>query len=288
MVSAARRQSSDGPFRGRREQVLVATKVGMRWDTNQGKLFFRSHEEEISPDGKIAVHVYSSPESVRAEVERSLQRLRIDCIDLIQTHWQDETTPIVDTVSELLKLRDEGKVRAIGACNASIEQLEQYRAAGALASDQERYSLIDRGVDETKLPWCRQQGVAFLAYSPLANGLLTGKMGPERQFPAGDMRNIRPRFSVESRRAVAEVLDQLRPIADAHRVSIAQLVIAWTLGQPGITHLLVGARTPEQARENAEAGRLRLSAAEQQTIGRLAGDLGERVGSAAPTSARKA
>ena len=271
---------------GRRDQVVIATKVGMRWDTDQGKLFFRSNEDEIDPEGKTAVHVFASPESVRAEVERSLQRLQIDYIDLIQTHWQDETTPIADTMGELLRLKAQGKVRAIGVCNATPAQMDEYRTCGPLDSDQERFSLIDRQAEEEKLPYCREQGMAFLAYSPLANGLLSGKMGPEREFPKGDMRNVRPRFSVESRRAVADVLDQIRPIAAGHNVTVAQLMIAWTLAQPGLSHVLCGARTPQQARENAAAASIELSPEERQRIIDLAGDLGGRVGSSAPTSNR--
>lgn len=271
---------------GRRDVVVLATKVGMRWDTTRGKLFFRSNDDEIAPDGARAVHVYASPESVRHEVETSLKRLGVECIDLIQTHWQDETTPISDTMAELLRLKSEGKVRSIGACNASLSQLDEYRAAGPFDSDQERYSLLDRAADAEKLPYCRKHQLAFLAYSPLANGLLSGKLGPERTFPKGDMRNVRPRFSVESRRLIAEALDSIRPLADEYGVTLAQLVLAWTLAQPGITHLLVGARTPQQAVENAAAASLPLTAADAAEIARRIGDVGERIGSAAPTTAR--
>lgn len=271
---------------GRRDDVVIATKVGMRWDVARGKLFFRSSDEEITPEGDKAVHVYCHPESVRQEVEASLRRLRVETIDLIQTHWQDETTPIADTMAELLRLKEQGKVKAIGACNASRTQLDEYRAAGRLDANQERYSLLDRAAEAERLEYCRRHGLAFLAYSPLANGLLTGKLGPERQFPRGDMRNIRPRFSVESRRLVLEALDRIRPIADGYGVTLAQLVLAWTLLQPGVTHLLVGARTPQQAVENAAAASLPLTASDAADIRRLIGDVGERLGSPAPAAAK--
>ncbi|MCH5374006.1 MAG: aldo/keto reductase, partial [Planctomycetes bacterium] len=116
----------------RRDRVILATKCGMRWDTQRGRLFFRSDDDEIREDGDKAVHIYNGPESVRMEVEASLRRLGVDTIDLIQTHWQDETTPIADTMGELMKLKEEGKVRAIGVCNASIPQIEAYRAIGFL------------------------------------------------------------------------------------------------------------------------------------------------------------
>jgi len=267
-------------IRDRRDQVVIATKCSMRWDLKEpkGKLFFRTNDESIDEAGEYPVHIYSGPESVREEVERSLGRLGVDTIDLLQTHWQDETTPIADTMAELLRLRDEGKIRAIGACNASVEQLGAYRAAGALDSDQERYSMLDRQLEETQLPWCREQGVAVLAYSPMANGLLTGRMGPDRVFPADDLRSQRPRFAVENRRRVAALLESIRPIAEAHDIGLAQLAVAWALHQPGLTHALVGARTPAQAMENAAAADVELSDAEVKqinaTVDKHAGDLG--------------
>jgi len=267
---------------GRRDKVLIATKIGMRWDTEQGTLFFRSSDDETRLDGERAVHIYSSPESVRHEVEASLSRMKIDYIDLIQTHWQDVTTPIADTMGELCRLREEGKVRAIGACNASIEQIEEYRAVGQFDTDQEKFSMFDREQQSAKLPFLLQQGIAFLAYSPLANGLLSGKMGPERTFASGDMRNVRERFSVESRRLVASFLDTIRPIADVHQITLAQLVLAWSLAQPGVSHLLVGARTPLQAQENAAAADVQLRPEEVETITASIGDLGSQIGTSAP------
>lgn len=271
---------------GRRDQVLIASKVGMRWDTDKGKLFFRSSDEEITQDGSRRVHVYCGPESVRMEIEASLKRLRVDCIDLVQTHWQDETTPIAETMGELLRLKQQGKLRAIGACNASVEQLEEYRAVGQLDTDQERFSLLDRAAERDKLPWCRRNGVAFLAYSPLANGLLTGKMGPEREFSPGDMRNVRPRFSRENRQLVSDALRPLVSMAAERNVTLAQLVVAWTLHQPGMTHALVGARNERQAQENAAAASLQLGDSELSAISEAIGDLGDRVGSSAATSTR--
>ena len=119
--------------------------------------------------------------------------------------------------------------------------------------------MLDRGLERSQLPFCREQGIAVLAYSPLAHGLLTGKIGPEREFHGDDLRRHNPRFSVENRRRVAALVASIQPIADAHNLTLAQLVIAWTAAQPGITHVLVGARGPQQAVENAAAGDLALS-----------------------------
>ncbi|MEZ6056004.1 MAG: aldo/keto reductase [Planctomycetaceae bacterium] len=272
---------------GRRDKFVIATKVGMRWDTTKGRFYFHSDDSETRADGDIAVHIYSSPESVRLEVERSLKRLGIDCIDLIQTHWQDETTPIADTMGELVRLREEGKVRAIGACNATIAQIDEYRSAGRFDTDQEKFSMVDRGQQDEKLPYLLKEGIAFLAYSPLANGMLTGKMGPDRVFPPGDMRNTRPRFTVESRQAVTDFLQLILPIAEGRGITLTQLVLAWTLAQPGISHLLAGARSEQQSIENAAAADVELSVDEVAQITNSIGDLGDKVGSAAPPSVKK-
>lgn len=267
---------------GRREGLIIATKCGMKWDTDQGKLFFRSGDDEIRGDGDKAVHIYQSPAAVRSDVEASLKRLNIDCIDLLQTHWQDESTPLAETIGEMERLQQEGKIRWIGACNANLEQLDEYRRSTLFVSDQEKYSMLDRAPERLQLPYVVEHGLSFFAYSPMANGLLTGKMGPEREFPPGDMRRIRPRYSVESRAAVAEFLAKIQPVAEHRKVSLAQLVLAWTLAQPGASHLLVGARTEEQAQQNAAAADLVLSDAEVATITNSIGDIGERVGSSAP------
>ena len=210
-------------------------------------------------------------------VEASLQRLGTDRIDLYQTHWQESTTPIADAMGELLRLRDEGKIRAIGVSNVTVAQLEEYRAAGELASDQEQYSMLFRKHEDALLPYCRENGLAFLAYSPLAQGLLTGKVGPDRVFPEGDQRASKPRFSVENRAKIAAMLDKFKPIAEGRGLTLAQLAIAWTVAQEGCTHALCGARTPQQAIENAAAGDVELEeselAAMAEAVAQRGGDI---------------
>ncbi len=259
----------------RRDRVVLATKVGMVPNAPGGRLQFRSTALGPHDHGHIPVHVYNHPDSVRAEVESSLLRLGTDRIDLIQTHWQEETTPIEDTMGALMRLKEEGKVRAIGVCNATIEQMDRYRAVGPLDSDQEKYSMIDRTKMEAgQLNYCHEHGVAVLAYSPLALGLLTGTVGPERRFPLGDLRAGRERFSVENRVRVMELLESFTPIAEKHACTTGQLVIAWTTHQPGLTHALVGARNPEQARENAAAGAIELSGDDVATMNAAVRTLG--------------
>ena len=245
-------------IQGRRDEVVLATKCGLVWHTDAGAHFF---DEWGKP-----IHRYLGAESIRYELEQSLRRLRTDVIDLYQTHWQDETTPIEETMAVLLDLKREGKIRAIGVSNATIEQMDEYRFIGPVDSDQEKYSMLDREMDLKQLPCCAGNNIAVLAFSPLAQGLLAGKVAVDREFPEDDFRSQELRFSVENRRKVLAFLEEVRPIADAHDATFAQLAIAWTLARPGLTHALVGARNPQQARENVAAADIVLGDGELATI----------------------
>ncbi len=245
-------------IQGRRDQVVLATKCGLVWHTHKGTHFF---DEFGKP-----MHRYLGPESVRYEVEQSLRRLQTDVIDLYQTHWQDPTTPIEETMGTLLDLKREGKIRAIGVSNATVQQMDEYRMSGPLDSDQEKYSMLARGMESAQLPYCERNNIAMLAYSPLAQGLLTGKVPVDRVLAEGDMRAESQKFSVANRKKILTFLEEIRPVADAHNATLAQLVIAWTLAQPGLTHALVGARNPRQALENAAAGDIVLAETELATV----------------------
>ena len=137
--------------------------------------------------------------------------------------------------------------------------------------------MLDRKLEAEQLPYCREHHVAVLAYSPLAMGMLTGKMGPEREFGAGDIRGKQPRFSRENRQCVANMLHEFQPIADRNRLTLTQLVIAWTASQPGLTHVLCGARTPEQAVENAAAGGAELPPSELQAVNEIVARYGKEI-----------
>lgn len=248
---------------GRRDQVVLATKCGLVWDEPKGVFFFASDDKGRKDDGPRRIHKYLGAERIRKDLEASLKRLGTDHVDLLLTHWQDPTTPVEDTVACFEGLKKAGKIRAYGACNATVADLERY---GALDADQERYSMLDRKLEATNLPWCRARGAAVLAYSPLEHGLLTGKITADRKFNEGDLRLGHASFTPENLVRVGALLDRLRPTADRHAATLSQLVIAWTIAQPGLTHALVGARTPEQARENARAGEIRLSPEDKAAV----------------------
>ena len=236
---------------GRRDKAVIATKCGLVWHTQKGKHFF-------DQDGK-PVHRYLGRDAIIHEVEESLRRLGTDYIDLYITHWQDSTTPIEETVAALEELKQAGKIRAVGASNVNRSELEHYVQTGALDAIQERLSMIDREIEQDLLPLTTANNVSTLSYSSLALGLLSGMIGPERVFSGDDQRKDNPRFSVANRQKAKDFATAVKPVADRHGATIAQIVIAWTLAQPGVTFALCGARNPAQALDNAQAGRLRLS-----------------------------
>lgn len=267
---------------GRRDQVLVATKCVMRWDLSPeqlrraGKKFTTSEKIIDQPgqsgDDSFEVFIYGGADGIREEVERSLKRLQIDVIDLYQTHWQDDSVPIAEKMGVLEELRQEGKIRAIGVSNATPEQIDEYAKYGQVDSDQEKYSMLDRQMESTNLPKCADENIAFLAYSPLAQGLLTGKIDPNRQYPVDDQRRYKPRFSAENVAKANAMLDPMRPIVERRGVSLAQLTMAWTLAQRGCSHVLCGARSAQQAVDNAGAGAIELNSEQLAVIsGAVAG-----------------
>ncbi|OCJ02535.1 aldo/keto reductase [Rhizobium sp. AC44/96] len=243
---------------GRRDQAVIATKCGLVWHTQKGRHFF-------DQDGK-PVHRYLGRDAIIHEVEESLRRLGTDHIDLYITHWQDATTPIEETVRALEELKAAGKIRAIGASNVDRSELQRYIETGSLDAIQERFSMIDREIEADLLPLTVASGVSTLSYSSLALGLLSGTVGPDRIFSGDDQRKDNPRFSVANRQKAKDFSDAIQPVAARHDASIAQVVIAWTLAQPGITFALCGARNPAQALDNARAGTLQLSVDDLKAI----------------------
>lgn len=260
----------------RRDRVLLATKCAMRWDLSEKQLKraafkFSSTDDMYDKPGEKSensfdIYIYSGADGIREEVERSLKRLKTDVIDLYQTHWQVDSTPIEERMRTLEALKKEGKIRAIGVSNASPEQIDEYQRFGQVDSDQELYSMLDRKMETSNLPKCAEKNIAFLAYSPLAQGLLTGKIDQDREYPEGDQRRIKPRFRPENVRKVQSMLERLHSIAKRHGISLAQLTMAWTLAQRGCSHVLCGARNAQQAIDNCGAGSVELSAEELSQI----------------------
>lgn len=245
---------------GRRDKVVLVTKCGLVWHSQRGNYFFSQ--------GGLPVHRDLSKAAINHEVEESLKRLQTDFIDLYITHWQDPTTPIDQTVEALKDLQRAGKIRAFAASNTTPEDVAAYVAAGGISAVQEEYSMLTRRIETTHLPLCRDAGISVMGYSVLALGLLSGAMPADRVFKGDDLRREDKRYSPENRAKVDRVMEVIRPIATAHDASPAQVVIAWTLAQDGLTFALCGARNQAQARENAAAGRLELSQTDIDAISR--------------------
>ena len=188
-------------LQGRRDRAVLATKCGLWWDDDTGVVHFEQlgHKVRRSLD----------PRTIRAEVEASLKRLRTDRLDVLQTHWQSVEpfkTPIADTMACLLELKQQGKIRAIGASNISPSEMDEYRRCGALDVCQPRYSLLDRRIEADVLPYCHKNQVSTLVYSPLEQGLLTGKIGLDKHFTPDEFRNRIAWFQPANRARVLAML----------------------------------------------------------------------------------
>jgi aryl-alcohol dehydrogenase-like predicted oxidoreductase len=252
-------------IKGRRDGVIIATKCGLVWDDRPGGTpFFDTADNSGKP---LTVRRNLRKESILAECDASLQRLGIDVIDLYQCHWPDPDTPIDYTIEALLTLREQGKIRAFGVSNFSVEQLQEILTKGVSpASNQPKYSLLSREIEADVLPFCCEHEIGSLAYSPMEMGLLTGKIGINHTFPDNDTRNNRPWFQPENRAKALAALEQIRPIAEKLEINLAQLATAWVHHQPGMTAAIVGCRNAEQARANAAAARVVIPAEDLQAI----------------------
>lgn len=215
---------------GGRDRLILATKVALNW-TDDGQPF---------RDGR--------PERIRREVEDSLRRLGTDYIDLYQVHWPDPEPPIEETAATLAALREEGKIRALGVSNHSPEQMDRFRAAAPLHTDQPPYNLFERQAEADVLPYVREHGMGTLTYGALCRGLLTGKLGPDADFPGDDLRNVDPKFQEPRYAQYLAAVRRLDEFAREHYGrTVLELAIRWVLDRPGVTTALWGLRRPEQA-----------------------------------------
>lgn len=246
-----------------RDKVQILTKYGLRWDRHEGEFWFSSQSMDGSP---IDLYKLSSAKNIMEECENSLRRLKTDYIDLYQAHWPDATTPVSETMEAMIKLKEQGKIREAGVCNYSASQMKEAEETYSLASDQVPYSMILRDIEKELVPYCIENKKSIIAYSPLQRGLLTGKIKPGHVFGEGDHRPGLPYFSSRNIELVDTMLDKLRPLAEEKKASLAQLVLCWTIHQPGITIALAGARNVKQAIENAKACNINLTSQEMAFI----------------------
>ncbi len=257
-------------LKGKRERVQVLTKFGMSWTDNKGFFFFDTKNN----DGKdVKIYRYASKEKVISDCEDSLRRLDMDYIDLFQIHWPDPTTPVSETMEALEILIGQGKIRAGGVCNYDLDLTREASGIFSLASNQVPYSMVNRKIEDDVVPFCIEKNIGILAYSPLQRGLLTGKIMPGHKFNEGDNRPSTVYYKEPNHSNIINFLSDIRHIADAHGASLAQVVLNWTINQPGITCALAGARDPEQVLDNLGAVSFNLNKDEIEEINKALRDL---------------
>lgn len=212
---------------------------------------------------------------------RSLKNLNTDAIDLYQIHWPagsfgSRKVPVEETMRAMNELKAQGKIRAIGVSNFSRAQIEEAARFGGIDSLQPPYSLLWRHSEKEAMPYCAANGITVLAYSPMAQGILAGRFGADPAFEKGDHRQGHRLFKAEIYAHVLNALERLKPIAQRHRVSLAQLALAWVISHPN-TCAIAGARSPAQAVENAGAMQVSLTAADLAEMEAISRSVTERL-----------
>lgn len=252
-------------LKGKRHNVLISTKCGLEWD----------YETPVFHKVMEGRNVYRdlSAKGIRKNLEDSLRRLQTDYIDIYYTHWQTPDFalyPLEETVGVLTELKKEGKIRAIGASNVTEDIIKGYCSLGQLDVIQEKYSILDSHIRSELAQVCEENKVSIQAYSPLEQGLLTGKVKADVKLAKGDVRNRNRFFSPENLPKVMRLLEHWKPLCLKYNCTMSNLVIACTAKTIDGLHVLCGARKPEQIRDNSGALLLTL---EQSDIDRMLEDV---------------
>ncbi|MHC5722710.1 MAG: aldo/keto reductase [Nostoc sp.] len=238
-------------LKGRSNRPYIFTKCSLIWDEK------RKTGNSLKAD------------SLREEVEASLRRLDIETIDLYQIHWPNPDSDIEEGWTTLAKLKDEGKVRYIGVSNFNVEQLKRAQKIAPVTSLQPPYSLVKPDVEKEILPFCKENNIGVIVYSPMQSGLLTGKMTPERvaNLPDDDWRKNSSEFQEPRLSRNLKLVEVLQQIGKQHDRSPGEVAIAWTLNNPAVTAAIVGGRNPKQVEGIIGAGEFRLNQQELDQIG---------------------
>jgi aryl-alcohol dehydrogenase-like predicted oxidoreductase len=257
-------------IKGKRTKVQILTKFGLIWNEKKGGFFLASEDNS----GKaVDIYRYSSKEKVISDCDQSLRRLGTDYIDLYQIHWADPTTPVSETMEALEILVKKGKIRAGAVCNYSKELMKEAEKTYPIVSNQVPYSMVNRAIEKDVVPHCLEKNIGILAYSPLQRGILTGKIKKDHKFNDGDTRPNTLYYKEPNLSRIISLTDKLSKIADDREVTLSELVLNWTIQQPGITCALAGARNSAQVLENVKSVDFRLSKDEIDRINNLLSEL---------------
>jgi aryl-alcohol dehydrogenase-like predicted oxidoreductase len=244
-----------------RDHVIVATKGGLRKEGN-------------------TLHRDASARWLREGVEASLRNLRTDYIDLYQVHWPDPKTPPEETGRVLADLVREGKIRHAGVSNYSPRQMTELAQYGPVEADQPPYHMFHRDIEAEILPYAAKNDIGVLVYGPLAHGLLSGTMTPKTTFAADDWRGSSADFKGERFARDLELVERLKQSAAAHEITLPQLAIAWTISNPEVDVVIVGARQPAHLSDPVAAAEIRLSSSDRGEIDAILANAVEIVGPA--------
>ena len=236
---------------GMKERPYIFTKCSMVWNESR----------QISGSLK--------PESIRRECEASLKRLQVDSIDLYQVHWPNPDADLEEGWQEMARLQEEGLVRHIGVSNFTVAQMRRVAAIAPIASLQPPYSMLRPAIEQEILPYCMEQNIGVIVYSPMLSGMLTGAMSVERvkNFPPDDWRRGNKEFQEPRLSANLELVELLKRIGSPHGRSAGEVAIAWTLRHPAVTGAIVGGRNAAQVEGIVGAGEFRLTEEEIGSIG---------------------
>ncbi len=232
----------------RRDEIILCTKGGIHYDA----------QKKMQKDAR--------PATLRRQCEESLLRLKTDRVELLYLHAPDPNVPVTESAGELKRLMDEGKTRSVGVSNFDVSQLEAFDAACPISAFQPPYNMLMREIENDTLPWCVKHNVAVMVYWPLMKGLLSGGLPRDFKFEAKDGRAKYPMFQGDEWFRNQDLIDALRPIADKAGRTLSQLVINWTIHQPGITGAICGSKRADQAKENAGGMGWTLSTEEMDAI----------------------
>ncbi|MEH7122659.1 aldo/keto reductase [Bacillus sp. JJ1773] len=232
----------------KRDDLVIATKGAQHW----------------SSDGSVKTD--NRPEYLREAVEKSLQRMQLDYVDLYYLHFPDQVTPFAESIGELARLKKEGKIRAIGISNVSLEQLKEANIHDEISVLQSPYNMLDRSAEADLLPYCIENNISFIPYGPLAFGLLGGGFTKDSKLDTQDWRNSVPLFQGDQFQQILKTVDKLKEIATQKETTLPNLALAWLLSQEGVDSVIPGGKRKERIRENVQASEISFSKEEVNII----------------------